>query len=425
MFEFITDTEERGQVGIGTLIVFIAMVLVAAIAAGVLINTAGFLQTQAEATGQESTDLVSERIDVSSSVGIIDSAADGTLEQVRLTVSGAPGADDIDLGDTTIQGVGPGGQQNLVFAAGAVANNDVSVPDGTNETDVPAQVNEFTTEIDVGVSELGTDEPYQLNVTHNGETDTEPIDPSNNEDDQIVTVDLTDVDPSTNVSKNVTIRLEDDSGSLVSGGTEKDAEVALSADSSLTTDSASNDLENDTIEAPAEIDEDAGNITVAVNNETAANLTISTDDTTLVNDSLSTGVLEFNLTATNGDEIDPATVDELEVELVDQSDADNVLDSATVSTVDSVQSVDDLRADEFAVEEEGNFEESAVLGNQDQYTVVLNPEFGALENPDRNPTTFGEGDSATLDLVSPAGSTTQVELRAPDLFNEDGQAVRL
>ena len=117
MFEFMTNSEERGQVGIGTLIVFIAMVLVAAIAAGVLINTAGFLQTQAEATGQESTDLVSERIDVTSEVGIVSSDNTDELAEIRLSVSGAPGADQIDLSETTIQAVGPNGQANLVFTS--------------------------------------------------------------------------------------------------------------------------------------------------------------------------------------------------------------------------------------------------------------------------------------------------------------------
>ena len=115
MFEFINNSEDRGQVGIGTLIVFIAMVLVAAIAAGVLINTAGFLQSQAEATGQESTDLVSERIDVTSEVGIVGNNSTGELESINITVSGAAGADQIDLSEATIQAVGPNGQANLVF----------------------------------------------------------------------------------------------------------------------------------------------------------------------------------------------------------------------------------------------------------------------------------------------------------------------
>ncbi|MXR20603.1 archaellin/type IV pilin N-terminal domain-containing protein, partial [Halobacterium bonnevillei] len=75
MFEFINDEEERGQVGIGTLIVFIAMVLVAAIAAGVLINTAGVLQTQAEDTGQDSTDQVANNINVIGAVGEVNNVS--------------------------------------------------------------------------------------------------------------------------------------------------------------------------------------------------------------------------------------------------------------------------------------------------------------------------------------------------------------
>ena len=134
MFEFINNDDDRGQVGIGTLIVFIAMVLVAAIAAGVLINTAGFLQSQAEATGQESTDLVSERIDVTSTVGIVNDTNTDQLSEIRVGVSGAAGSDQIDLSSATIQAVGPNGQANLIFEAADGEAETLNATD--NATDI-------------------------------------------------------------------------------------------------------------------------------------------------------------------------------------------------------------------------------------------------------------------------------------------------
>ena len=101
MFKKFIDNEERGQVGIGTLIVFIALVLVAAIAAGVLINTAGFLQTQAQSTGEESTEQVSTNLVYLSTTGVVSDSEDG-IAQFETTVQLGPGSSAIDLDDATI-----------------------------------------------------------------------------------------------------------------------------------------------------------------------------------------------------------------------------------------------------------------------------------------------------------------------------------
>ncbi|USZ70450.1 archaellin/type IV pilin N-terminal domain-containing protein [Natronosalvus halobius] len=102
MFENLTNTDERGQVGIGTLIVFIAMVLVAAIAAGVLINTAGSLQSQASDTGTETQQAVANQIEVVHAVAETNESGE-PFEQLNLTVKKSAGSDVIDLTAVTVQ----------------------------------------------------------------------------------------------------------------------------------------------------------------------------------------------------------------------------------------------------------------------------------------------------------------------------------
>jgi flagellin FlaB len=139
-----TDDRERGQVGIGTLIVFIALVLVAAIAAGVLINTAGFLQNQAESTGQESTNQVTQSLNVQSQLGTVTSS--GTVDEIELTVAKSPGSGPINVTKSTIQYVSPYGAETLVgdvqgdITAGTstafyVESNDV-LQDSTSPIDI-------------------------------------------------------------------------------------------------------------------------------------------------------------------------------------------------------------------------------------------------------------------------------------------------
>ncbi|QLH84283.1 archaellin/type IV pilin N-terminal domain-containing protein [Halosimplex pelagicum] len=109
------NERDRGQVGIGTLIVFIAMVLVAAIAAGVLINTAGFLQTKSEETGQQSGQQVTNRLQVAAATGT--NLSNQEVGVVNMTMKKSPGASNIDLENATVQWVGPSGTYNLVNAS--------------------------------------------------------------------------------------------------------------------------------------------------------------------------------------------------------------------------------------------------------------------------------------------------------------------
>ena len=90
-----------GSIGIGAMIVFIAMVLVAGIAASVLIQTSTTLESQAMATGQETTKEVSSGIAVYDILGYAATGSD--ISKLAVMVRPRAGSDGIDLAETYIE----------------------------------------------------------------------------------------------------------------------------------------------------------------------------------------------------------------------------------------------------------------------------------------------------------------------------------
>ena len=92
--------DDIGDMGIGAMIVFIAMVLVAGIAASVLIQTANRLEIQAMTTGQETTREVSTGLAV---IDIEGQNTGGLITEMTVTVRSRAGSGDIDLSQTIIE----------------------------------------------------------------------------------------------------------------------------------------------------------------------------------------------------------------------------------------------------------------------------------------------------------------------------------
>ena len=85
--------DERGSIGIGAMIVFIALILVAAVASTVIIKTAEELQDRAEKTGDDTRDQISGKLIVTDVYIATDDGGDGNIDDLVVIAKLASGSD--------------------------------------------------------------------------------------------------------------------------------------------------------------------------------------------------------------------------------------------------------------------------------------------------------------------------------------------
>lgn len=112
---------KKAEMGIGTLIIFIAMILVAAIAAGVLIQTAGSLQNKALLTGERSKGQVSTNV-----LPIVLYAEDGTsgssVDSFFIKAKLAPGSDPVAFDEMLVEFSLKDASADMEYATGGCAS---------------------------------------------------------------------------------------------------------------------------------------------------------------------------------------------------------------------------------------------------------------------------------------------------------------
>jgi archaeal flagellin FlaB len=95
-------SNNKAAVGIGAMIVFIAMVLVAGIAASVLIQTSGNLEMRAMQTGRDTTTEIATGVHVEQVFGYTPSAG-STVSLLAIQIRPRAGSNEVDLSETIIE----------------------------------------------------------------------------------------------------------------------------------------------------------------------------------------------------------------------------------------------------------------------------------------------------------------------------------
>lgn len=94
--------DKRAEMGVGTMIVFIAMVLVAAVAASVLISTANTVREQAQSTGDQAINNVASGFIVQDVIGQVNKTNYQYIDNITIYLRLAAGSPQINMNNVMI-----------------------------------------------------------------------------------------------------------------------------------------------------------------------------------------------------------------------------------------------------------------------------------------------------------------------------------
>ena len=175
-----TKQDELAAIGIGAMIVFIALILVAAVAAAVIIQTAEKLQQNAQASGDDTQAQMSTKVSL---INIIIEATTATPivnHDLFVTFELAPGSEPTqsdDVGYTVIclddQGTPATTDDTTVFAQGDLTGATVHTDNGAGAAAItlnPGTTYVFVMEIDECAPTANNDDVLILTVDGGGST---------------------------------------------------------------------------------------------------------------------------------------------------------------------------------------------------------------------------------------------------------------